>query len=106
MEDLIAAVGVVRARVRELGIADNTILMFTSDNGRQDYRDWNTTLHLRANQRELYKGGLGFPGLNEWLAKTAPSETDTPMVTSDYLPTILQIRGSKKVLRCPYLFVS
>lgn len=93
MEDLDTAVGVIRAKVQELGIADNTILMFTSDNGPEDDQDWLTTLPLRANKRELYEGGLRVPGLIEWPGKIAPGETHTPMVTTDYLPTILEIWG-------------
>ena len=93
MEDLDTAVGEIRAKVQELGIADNTILMFTSDNGPEDDQDWNTTLPLRANKRELFEGGLRVPGLIEWSGKIAPGETHTPMVTTDYLPTLLEIWG-------------
>lgn len=93
MEDLDAAVGQIRDRVQELGIADNTILMFTSDNGPEDDQDWNGSVPLRANKRELFEGGLRVPGLIEWAGKIAPGETHTPMVTTDILPTLLDIWG-------------
>ena len=93
MEDLDAAVGEIRAKVQELGVADNTILMFTSDNGPEDDQDWNTDVPLRANKRELFEGGLRVPGLIEWPGMIPPGETHTPMVTTDYLPTILDIWG-------------
>ena len=41
MEDLDTAVGQIRDKVQQLGIADNTILAFTSDNGPEDDQDWN-----------------------------------------------------------------
>lgn len=93
MEDLDTAVGQIRDRVQQLGIADNTIIMFTSDNGPEDDQDWNFDVPLRANKRELYEGGLRVPGLIEWPGMIAPGETHTPMVTTDYLPTILDIWG-------------
>ena len=93
MEDLDAAIGEIRAKVQSLGIADNTILMFTSDNGPEDDQDWNTDVPLRANKRELFEGGLRVPGLIEWAGRIAPGETHTPMVTTDILPTLLEVWG-------------
>jgi len=93
MQDLDTAVGQIRDQVQTLGIADNTILMFTSDNGPEDDQDWNGDVPLRANKRELFEGGLRVPGLIEWPGKIAPGETHTPMVTTDILPTLLDIWG-------------
>lgn len=90
MEDLDAAVGEIRSKVQELGIADNTILMFTSDNGPEDGQEW-TSEDLKANKRELYEGGVRVPGLIEWQGQITPGVTHTPMVTTDYLPTLLEI---------------
>ena len=101
MEDLDTAIGQIRAKVQQLGIADNTILAFTSDNGPEDDQDWNdrnlpngvAPVPLRANKRELYEGGVRVPGIIEWAGEIAPGETHTPMVTTDYLPTLLEIWG-------------
>ena len=93
MQDLDTAVGEIRAKVQQLGIADNTILMFTSDNGPEDDQDWNSDVPLRANKRELFEGGVRVPGIIEWPGQIAAGETHTPMVTSDYLPTMLEIWG-------------
>ena len=101
MEDLDTAVGQIRDKVQQLGIADNTILAFTSDNGPEDDQDWNdrnlpngvAPVPLRANKRELYEGGVRVPGIIEWAGEIAPGETHTPMVTTDYLPTLLEIWG-------------
>ena len=101
MEDLDTAIGQIRAKVQQLGIADNTILAFTSDNGPEDDQDWNdrnlpngvAPVPLRANKRELYEGGVRVPGIIEWPGEVEPGETHTPMVTTDYLPTLLEIWG-------------
>ena len=90
MEDLDAAVGEIRAKVQELGIADNTILMFTSDNGPEDGQDYNND-GLRDNKRELFEGGVRVPGIIEWQGQIASGVTHTPMVTTDYLPTLMDV---------------
>lgn len=100
MEDLDRAVGDLRDKLRQLGVADNTLICFTSDNGPEDDQDYCTD-PLRANKRELYEGGVRVPGLIEWPARVQPGQTHTPMVTSDYLPTILDIWGIEPLASRP-----
>lgn len=90
MEDLDAAIGSIRDKVQALGIADNTIIVFTSDNGPEDGQDYNND-PLRNNKRELHEGGVRVPGVIEWQGQIAPGVSHTPMVTTDYLPTLLDI---------------
>jgi len=92
IQDLDTAVGQVRQTLRELGLADNTIVFFTADNGPEDDQDYCEDT-LRANKRELYEGGVRVPGLIEWPTRIEPGTTLTPMVTTDYLPTLLDIWG-------------
>ena len=92
MEDLDTAVGQIRSQVQALGVADNTILAFTSDNGPEDGQTYNPA-GLRNNKRELHEGGVRVPGIIEWNNTIAAGTTHTPMVTSDYLPTLLDIWG-------------
>lgn len=92
MEDLDRAIGEIRDKVQELGIAENTILMFTSDNGPEDGQDYNAD-GLRANKRELFEGGVRVPGIVEWPSQITPGVTHAPAVTTDYLPTLLDIWG-------------
>ena len=96
MEDMDAAIGSLRAALRELGVADNTLVAFTSDNGPEDDQDYNED-PLRANKRELFEGGVRVPGLIEWPARVKPGTTLVPMVTTDYLPTLLDIWGIEPV---------
>jgi arylsulfatase A-like enzyme len=87
-------VGRLRAELRTLGVAENTMLCFCSDNGPEGEKGKapGSAGIFRGRKRDLYEGGIRVPGLIEWPAKIKPgSETDIPCVTSDYLPTILDI---------------
>ncbi|QEG22959.1 sulfatase-like hydrolase/transferase [Mariniblastus fucicola] len=90
MQDLDSAIGQIRTHVESLGIANDTILMFTSDNGAEDGQNYNPA-GLRNNKRELHEGGVRVPGIIEWPNTISAGTTHTPMVTSDYLPTLLDI---------------
>lgn len=97
IQDMDTAVGRIRAKLRELGVADNTVVTFTSDNGPEDDQDYDNSDLLRANKRELYEGGVRVPGLIEWPARIKPGVTHTPMVTTDYLPTLMELWGIEPV---------
>ncbi len=86
-------VGRLRAKLRELGVAENTMVWFCSDNGPEG-NDKSPGLAggLKGRKRSLYEGGVRVPGILEWPAVVpAGTETDVPAVTSDYLPTILEV---------------
>jgi arylsulfatase A-like enzyme len=88
-------VGRLRAALRAQGVADETMLWFTSDNGPEGNNDTlGTTRGLRGRKRSLFEGGVRVPGILEWPARVrAGTETATPAVTSDYLPTVLSLLG-------------
>jgi len=88
-------VGRLRTALRERGVADETMVWFTSDNGPEGNNDTlGTTRGLRGRKRSLYEGGVRVPGILEWPARVqAGTETETPAVTSDYLPTVLSLLG-------------
>lgn len=86
-------VGRLRSKLRKLGIADNTVLFYTSDNGPEGDsvkgRTQGVTNGLRGRKRSLYEGGVRVPGIIEWPSKIkGGSKIDTPCFTSDYFPTI------------------
>ncbi|MCG8586483.1 MAG: sulfatase-like hydrolase/transferase [Pirellulales bacterium] len=86
-------VGRLRKTLRSLGIADDTIVCFASDNGPENGTPGSAG-HLRGRKRSLYEGGVRVPGLIEWPAKIrAARTTDMPAVTSDYFPTMLDVLG-------------
>lgn len=87
-------VGRLRAKLRELKIADNTMLWFCSDNGPEGKagKAPGSAGHLRGRKRSLYEGGVRVSGIVEWPAQIeAGRKTDFPAVTSDYLPTVLDV---------------
>ena len=96
-------VGRLRTELRTLGVANNTLLTFCSDNGPEGRsgKAPGTAGHLSGRKRSLLEGGVRVPGLIEWPSKIKPGVTDVPAVTSDYLPTILDILGAKPADKRP-----
>jgi arylsulfatase A-like enzyme len=83
-----------------LGIADNTMLWFTADNGPEgstqagNRRGMGSAGPLRGRKRSLYEGGVRVPGLLEWPAMIRkPRVLKTPCSTSDYFPTVMEALG-------------
>jgi hypothetical protein len=91
-------IGRLRGALREWGVAENTLLFFCSDNGPEGDeaagRNMGSTGPFRGRKRSLFEGGVRVPGLLEWPGEIAAgSVTEYPAVTSDYLPTILDLLG-------------
>lgn len=85
--------GRLRKELKRLGIADNTLLWFTSDNGPENKLP-GTTGGFRERKRSLYEGGVRVPGLLEWPAQIKDHRvTQMPCSTSDYFPTMMDILG-------------
>ncbi len=99
IETLDDTVGILMKEVQKLGIADNTIFIFTSDNGGlhvlegpNDPPTHNTP--YRAGKGYLYEGGLREPLIIRWPGHIQPeSQTDTPVVLTDLVPTLLEAAG-------------
>lgn len=88
-------VGRLRAKLKELGVADNTLLFFASDNGPENSTPGEAG-GFKARKRSLYEGGVRVPGLLAWPSKVKSAMVvDTPCVTSDYLPTVVDALGIK-----------
>jgi arylsulfatase A-like enzyme len=85
------AMGTLRKGLRELGIAEDTLLWFTSDNGATAA---GSNGPLRGRKASLWEGGVRVPGILEWPARVRkPFATDVPACTSDYYPTTLELLG-------------
>jgi arylsulfatase A-like enzyme len=90
------SVGRIVATLEELGIDDRTVVIFTSDNGGLSTSEGSPTSNapLRAGKGWLYEGGIRVPLLIRWPGAAAAGATpDTPVITSDLFPTILEIAG-------------
>ena len=91
-------VGRLRKALRDSRVAGNTMIFFCSDNGpegdEQGGRNAGSAGPFRGRKRSLFEGGIRVPSLLEWPDRIKPgSVTDYPAVTSDYLPTILEVLG-------------
>ncbi len=86
------SVGVLRRSLRELGVADNTIVWFCSDNGGLP-DDPAAVGNLRGRKGSVWEGGLRVPGIIEWPAVVAPRVTKYPAATMDIFPTLADIVG-------------
>lgn len=101
-----AQVGRIRALLRELGIADNTMVVFTADNGPEvddasghdtaPFPNPGRTNGLRGRKRDLTEGGIGVMGLVEYPALITANRVEPlyPAVTMDLLPTFLELSGA------------
>lgn len=86
-------VGRLRAALRELKVAENTLLCYCSDNG--GAAGPRSTGNLRGSKGTLWEGGLRVPGLIEWPACIpGPVVSDVPCSTLDLYPTILAATGA------------
>jgi len=86
--------GRLRAELRSLGVAENTMLWFCADNGPEHRGGPGSTGGLRGRKRDLFEGGIRVPGLLEWPARiTKPRTTNVPCSTCDYFPTVLAALG-------------
>jgi arylsulfatase A-like enzyme len=88
------SIGTLRAKLRALGIADNTLVWFNSDNGGLA-RDFGPDAvgGLRGSKGTLYEGGLRVPGIVEWPTKIKPRVTKYPACTMDIMPTLVDVLG-------------
>ena len=95
-------VGEILDKVHELGIEENTLILFSSDNGPHleggadpDYFDSNGP--LRGYKRDLYEGGIRVPMIAYWASKIQPnSTTDHISAFWDFFPTAIEIAGIEK----------
>lgn len=98
-----ATVGRVVKELDRLGIADNTLIIFTSDNGGviasdgkngKGYVTDNTP--LRGAKGTHYEGGIRVPFIARWPGVIKPGTTcDTPIIAVDFAPTVLDIAQHK-----------
>lgn len=84
-------VGRLWSALGELGIQEETMIWFCSDNGPEDNTPGSAG-EFRKRKRSLYEGGVRVPAFVLWKNELeGGSRMDFPAVTSDYLPTILDI---------------
>jgi arylsulfatase A-like enzyme len=101
------SVGRVMQTLDELKLADNTVLIFTSDNGgvggyvregiKKGGGDVTDNAPLRSGKGSLYEGGTREPFVVRWPGVTkAGSSCDVPSIHVDIYPTLLELAGAAK----------
>ncbi|MEM9586284.1 MAG: arylsulfatase [Planctomycetota bacterium] len=98
-------VGRVLDLLDELKLSDNTIVVFSSDNGTThlgeevDYTFFKSVGELRGLKGSLYEGGIRVPTLVRWPGKIAPGTTNGYISGfEDWLPTLLDVVGKSDLL--------
>lgn len=92
IDSLDQSVGRIRSELKKLGIADRTIMVFTSDNGGRIPTTSN--LPLRVGKGSCYEGGTRVPLIIDWPGVAEPgSVCDTPVISMDLFPTFMEIAG-------------
>lgn len=92
-------VGEIVAKLAELGLTENTIVMFTSDNGPHqeggaDPDFFDSAAGFRGLKRDLYEGGIRSPFVVSWPGKIAEgSTTDHISAFWDVMPTLAEVAG-------------
>ena len=90
--DLDASVGLMLEKIKELGLEQNTLVVFTSDNGGTQQSSQEP---LRGNKGCYYDGGIREPFLVRWPGVTKPgTKCDVPVINVDLFPTFLAASGA------------
>ncbi len=106
IQSLDESVGRVLARLDELRIAEDTVVIFSSDNGGlggyhrteapSEKRGFTDNTPLRGGKGTLYEGGIRVPFIVRWPGKVKAGATnETPVAHIDVYPTLLEIAGTK-----------
>ncbi|MEX2336501.1 MAG: arylsulfatase [Fulvivirga sp.] len=96
-------VGQIVEKLEKAGIADNTIIMFASDNGPHkeggaDPNFFQSNGELRGHKRDLYEGGIRTPFIVNWPSKVKAGQTSAHISAFwDILPTLAEIAGAEQV---------
>jgi arylsulfatase A-like enzyme len=90
--DFDASVGMLLAKLKELSLEENTLLVLTSDNGATQQSSMEP---LRGSKGGYYEGGVREPFLVRWPGVTRPGSTcDVPVINVDLFPTFLAAAGA------------
>ena len=101
LESLDDGVGEIMKSLRLSGQLENTIIIFASDNGGVGMEELGPTptsnLPLRKWKGFLYEGGIRVPTIVSWKSKLSPAISDYYFSSIDYLPTLCEMVGIKKL---------
>ncbi|MHC4994649.1 MAG: sulfatase [Planctomycetota bacterium] len=88
------SVGRLRAKLKREGLEDNTLFIFTSDNGGASFATTNRPLH--GAKGAFFEGGIRVPTCAAWPGVIEPgTSNDTPLTSVDFMPTFAELTGAK-----------
>jgi arylsulfatase A-like enzyme len=94
IESLDQGIGRLMATLDELKLRENTIVIFTSDNGGLELNEVTANDPLRAGKGSAYEGGVRVPLIFSYPPKIkAGTTSDTPAISIDLLPTLVELCG-------------
>jgi arylsulfatase A-like enzyme len=111
ISELDSYIGRVLKKLQQLGVADNTLVIFTSDNGTThprlpdthfhvggvDAKFFNSTRDLRGYKGSVYEGGIRVPAIVRYPGRVkASTVSDAPGYFADWMPTLCEAVGLKK----------
>ena len=91
IEAMDASIGRVLDALKKLEAAENTIVVFTSDNG--PFGGVGDARPLRGDKGHLYEGGIRVPLIVRWPGKVKAGLNATPVISTDFYPTLLSAAG-------------
>jgi arylsulfatase A len=102
VENMDRAIGELLRALDELGVAENTLVFFTSDNGPETLRRYGGATRsygspgpLREMKLHLYEGGIRVPGILRWPARIQAGQVSAEPVSGvDLLPTVCELAGA------------
>jgi len=91
-------VGQIMQKLKEKGLDNKTIIIFSSDNGPHAEGGWkpdffNSNGGLRGFKRDLYEGGIRIPFIVRWPGKIRPGVSDHVSAFWDFMPTACELAG-------------
>jgi arylsulfatase A-like enzyme len=105
LESLDSSVGRVMDTLRRLGLEQNTLVIFTSDNGgyinyAPGFQQISSNGIYRGQKTEIYEGGHRVPLIVSWPGRIRPGVSDNLTHSNDWMPTLLRL-ADPKVERTP-----
>ncbi len=95
IERMDTEIGILLKKIEDMGLKDNTVVVFFSDNG--GYDKLQAQDPLRGGKSMLYEGGIRVPFAVRWPGVVKPgTKSDEPVIGCDFLPTFADIAGVKK----------
>ena len=99
VESVDASVGAILGALRDQGLAESTLVIFTSDNGgyltyQGGYHNISENGPLRGQKTQVYEGGQRVPAIAWWPQTITPGVSSELAATFDVVPTLLELAGA------------